>query len=361
MKTVRSKQLRSYFLQVSVSGVLTGVFTFLFFQSHWLVFLLGAIIGVQVYSYIYLYESFVKPRLRYLNFLVIMLMNAVVYVLIIIFSVLVGLFIISGFNLQFILQNYASIILSKSMLYGLVFGLVLSFFFSSYSMFDTLLGKNFLLKIFTGRYHQPFEEERIFMFLDIKSSTTIAEKLGHKKFLSLLNDFFYDLAEPVAATSGEIYKYVGDEAIITWKMKFASGRDLPVRCFFLLKKRIDDEREKYLKKYGLVPEFKAAIHGGVVVTGEMGFIKKEIAYLGDVLNTTSRIESKCNEFGHNLIVSDVILEKMNPGNEIATRSLGEVTLRGKEKPLSISAVYSADDAVGHSALQQFSSKTEKKI
>lgn len=359
MKTVRSEQLRSFFLQVSVSGVLTGVFSFLYFQPHWLVFILGLIIGVQVYSYIYLYESFLKPRIRYLNFLIIMLMNAVVYVLIIVFSVLVSLFVINGFNLQFILQNYPEIILSKTMLYGTIFGFVLSFFFSSYSMFNTLLGKNFLLKIFTGRYHQPFEEERVFMFLDVKSSTSIAEQLGHKKFLSLLNDFFYDLAEPVAATSGEIYKYVGDEAIITWKMKYASGRDLPVRCFFLLKKRIGDEREKYLKKYGLVPEFKAAIHGGVVVTGEMGFIKKEIAYLGDVLNTTSRIESKCNEFGHNLIVSDAMLHKMKPGNEIVTQSLGEVTLRGKEKPLSISAVYSADVNADHNVPEQFSAKTEK--
>ncbi|MFP4469341.1 MAG: adenylate/guanylate cyclase domain-containing protein [Bacteroidales bacterium] len=356
MSSVRHEQFKSFLLQVSISGVLTGIFTFLFFQNHWLVFLLGIVIGIQVYSYIYLYETILKPRIRYLNFLLIILINAFMYVLIIIFSVLVGMFIITGFNLQFILQNYQEIVVSKTMLYGLIFGFVLSFFFSSYSMFDTLLGKNFLLKIFTGQYHRPFEEERVFMFLDIKSSTTIAEQLGHKKFLSLLNDFFYDLAEPVTATSGEIYKYVGDEAIISWKWKHA-GTAKPLQCFFLLEQRIENNREKYLKKFGQVPGFKAAIHGGTVVTGEMGFIKKEIAFLGDVLNTTSRIESKCNEFGKNLIVSDVTLQAMNPGAGFEIQSLGEVVLRGKQQAMAVSAVTSKQQTENMDLIREPLAKT----
>jgi len=205
-------------------------------------------------------------------------------------------------------------------------------------MFDTLLGKNYLIKIFAGKYNRPFEEDRIFMFLDLKSSTSIAEKLGHKRFLSLLNDFFYDLAEPVVATKGQIYKYVGDEAIVTWKIKRAKVSGDPIGCFFQLKKQISKKSSGYLEKYGLIPEFKAGMHGGIVVTGEMGFIKKEIAYLGDVLNTTARIESACNEFGAELIVSDTVLSRLNLGGVYKITHLGSIKFRGKENAVEVAAV-----------------------
>jgi adenylate cyclase len=201
-----------------------------------------------------------------------------------------------------------------------------------------LLGKNFLLKLLIGTYHRPFEEERIFMFLDLKSSTSIAEKLGHTKFLSLLNDFFYDLTEPVLLTRGEIYKYVGDEAIISWKMKTGVKDNRCLECFFLLKEKVELNSQKYLNKYGLVPGFKAGLHGGLIVTGEMGFIKKEIAYMGDVLNTTARIEGSCNEFGEELIVSDMLLSKMKNDERNDIHSLGKIKFRGKESNLAVSSI-----------------------
>jgi adenylate cyclase len=205
-------------------------------------------------------------------------------------------------------------------------------------MFETLLGKNFLFKLFVGKYHNPFEESRVFMFLDIKSSTTLAEKLGHKVYLQLLNDFFYDVSIAVSETKGEIYKYVGDEAIISWKMKKVTGKSLPLDCFFRIDAEIEKNRSKYLRKYNIVPEFKAGIHGGTVVTGEMGHMKKEIAFLGDVLNTTARIESLCNTLNQNLLVSDQLLEKLST-EKYKTEQLGEKEMRGKSKAVKISAVH----------------------
>ena len=57
-------------------------------------------------------------------------------------------------------------------------------------MMRRMLGPNVLSNFFSGRYYKPVEEERIFMFLDIVSSTTIAEQIGHANFHMLLNDFF---------------------------------------------------------------------------------------------------------------------------------------------------------------------------
>jgi adenylate cyclase len=339
MPSIKSENLKTYVSQGILSGIITGFFTFFLFRSNWLTFVFGFLIGVQAYTYISIFEQLIKPRLNKRSFLLTLLISTFSTIFLIIFSVLISIVIINGFDLSFFYEGYIKdFVLSQAMLYGLIFGLIMSFLFNAYSMFDNLLGKNFLIKIFTGKYHQPFEEERIFMFLDLKSSTTIAEKIGHKPFLSLLNDFFFDLAEPVTATRGEIYKYVGDEAIISWKMKAGIRHMGPLRCFFMMKARIEQNSERYKKKYGVVPRFKAGVHGGTVVTGELGFVKKEITYLGDVINTTSRIEAACNEFDKLFIVSDDILNKLAPGNEYVIQELGDIKFRGKEVPIGISSV-----------------------
>jgi len=204
--------------------------------------------------------------------------------------------------------------------------------FSFLSIVSTIIGKNILTKLFIGRYRKPVEEERVFMFLDISSSTTIAEKIGHLQYLSLLNDFFYDVADPVYRTKGEIYKYVGDEVIITWKINNGIKDNNCVRCFIYTDEKIKNRSDYYLKKYGLVPEFKAGLHCGTAVIGEIGLTKREIAYIGDVLNTTARIESECNNLNRRLLISQDLESLLDlPGLVEA----GTVKLRGKEKEMKL--------------------------
>jgi adenylate cyclase len=61
------------------------------------------------------------------------------------------------------------------------------------------------------------EEDRIFMFLDMKSSTTHAEKLGARQYSKLVQDCFFDMTKAAKLSNAEIYQYVGDEAIFTWR------------------------------------------------------------------------------------------------------------------------------------------------
>ena len=65
-------------------------------------------------------------------------------------------------------------------------------------------------------------------------------------------------------------------------------------AFFQAKKNIEDKRDHYLASYGNVPKFKGGAHVGSVVVTEVGKLKKELVYHGDVVNTTSRIIGKCN-------------------------------------------------------------------
>jgi adenylate cyclase len=73
-----------------------------------------------------------------------------------------------------------------------------------------------LQELLNGRYQQPEAENRIFLFVDLKDSTHLAETLGNDRYSRLVRDFFRDVSPAIAAARGEVYQYVGDEVVVTW-------------------------------------------------------------------------------------------------------------------------------------------------
>ncbi len=173
------------------------------------------------------------------------------------------------------------------------------------------------------------EVERIFMFLDLKGSTAIAEKLGHVLYFELLNDFFSDIAEPVAKHNGEIYQYVGDEVVISWNTQKNTTLNACLDCFFSIKDTIARAGDKYLTKYGVYPYFKAGMHVGLVSTGTVGTLKKEIIYTGDVLNTASRIENMCNQHRVEILLSEELAHRLDFSGPYTSVKIGAKVLKGK--------------------------------
>ena len=199
-------------------------------------------------------------------------------------------------------------------------------------------GQGVLLNYLSGKYHEPKEEERVFMFLDLKSSTTIAEQLGHNKYFQFINEYFNDMTDPILFSRGEIYQYVGDEIVVSWQIKNGLADNNCINCFFKIKEAVENVGYKYKAKYGFVPEFKAGIHIGKAVAGEVGVIKKEIVFSGDVLNTAARIQTKCNEYGVKLLASEDLIAKLNFAPDYKAVEIGEVTLRGKKSPTHLYSI-----------------------
>lgn len=199
-------------------------------------------------------------------------------------------------------------------------------------------GQGVFLKFISGKYHNPKKETRIFMFLDIKSSTSIAEALGSIKYFELINDFFYDITDSIIETRGEIYQYVGDEIVISWKLKNGVKNSNCLNCFFDIQDVIKKYSDNYDSKYGLVPSFKAGIHFGEVTIGEIGVVKRDIIFTGDVLNTTSRIQELCNKFNQKLIVSKDLLDLLNISEHFSINEIGKLNLRGRSAPITLYSV-----------------------
>ena len=188
--------------------------------------------------------------------------------------------------------------------------------------------KDFLL----GKYFSPKREARIFMFLDIRSSTSIAEKLGEDRYFHFLQEFFKDATSSIIYSNGEIYQYVGDEIVVTWKVDYGNLNPKFIQCFFDIQDTIRQRGHIYQEKYGLIPEFKAGFHYGNVMAGEIGVVKRDIAFSGDVLNTASRIQNKCNDLGVNILLSKALLDRVAlPPHTYQPKRVGSMVLRGKQE------------------------------
>ena len=295
-----------------------------------------------------------------------------------IMGLLTGILEISYFSKRFIKNSFAGKILFKSIVYlviSIIYLILLSFvnalfandaqsffklsspvwtFFTNYSIIGILLyiasivvitqfyaefresiGLYTLNNFFLGKYHHPIEEERIFMFVDMKSSTTIAENLGHVRYFEMLKEYFVDLSGAVIDHSGAIYQYAGDEMIVTWKLKDGLKNNNSIACFFAMKRRLETQEVKYKNKFGLLPKFKAGLHYGKVTAGEIGSLKKEIIFTGDVLNTSARIQSLCNQFGADLLVSEELVRLFQLPASYAITSVGDTLLKGRSKPMEL--------------------------
>jgi adenylate cyclase len=203
---------------------------------------------------------------------------------------------------------------------------------------NSKFGQGAFGNIILGKYNTPREEKRIFMFLDLNSSTAMAEQLGDEKYHALLRDFFEDITNPILDNMGEIYQYVGDEVVVAWKYEAGIENSQCIRCFYDIKSQIAKNKDKYISRYGLVPAFKAGFHSGKVVAGEVGIIKRDITYSGDVLNTASRILSMCKEFNAEIISSADLIADLCLGNRFAAHPLGSIKLRGKEREVLLSSL-----------------------
>lgn len=199
-------------------------------------------------------------------------------------------------------------------------------------------GKGILWNFIRGHYHIPREETRIFMFVDLMSSTAIAEKLDNIKYHQLLRDFYADITNAIIYNKGEIYQYVGDEIVISWKLNNGINNNQCLKCYFDMREAIAGLKEKYLATYGLVPDFKAGLHYGKVIAGEIGIIKRDITFSGDVLNTTSRIQGQCNAYGVKILSSDELLEMLAYNNNYLRIPIGDIILKGKVSKVALSTL-----------------------
>lgn len=233
--------------------------------------------------------------------------------------------------------TFRAFINNPSAILTFFYSLFVNFVMASIREVNLLLGKGNLWRFIRGDFYSPRVENRVFMFIDLKGSTTIAEQLGHIKYSRFLQDCFYDL-NVIRHSGAEVYQYVGDEVVLSWRVKKNMDYAKCLKAFWAYEDELEKREQYYLDKYGLSPKFKAGINLGEVTTAEVGEIKREIAYHGDTMNIAARIQDKCNDYGRTLLVSEHFHDNVGANGIFTFELMGEEMLRGKNQSLKIYAV-----------------------
>jgi adenylate cyclase len=151
-----------------------------------------------------------------------------------------------------------------------------------------------------------------------------------------------DINDVLLPFQAQVYQYVGDEIVLTWPEREGLHNNICINFYFACKKQIRERQTYYNDNYGILPEFKAGVHSGMVTAVEIGEIKKDIAYHGDTLNTAARIQSVCNEYKKSLLVSEDLFRKLTKYEGVKTEALGMIPLRGKSSMVGIVSVDSIE-------------------
>ena len=295
----------------------------------------GLILGV-VYGLVdvFLDQHWLKKR----SYGSVLIIKALIHIVIILsLSILIRIEAFDKMDIELTPQEMGASMANPGVLIIFIYTTLVNFTINFTRQITLKFGPGNLTKFLTGRFHHPKEETRIFMFLDMKYSTTHAERLGHVKFGELIQDCFSDLTA-IEKRQAEVYQYVGDEAIIYWEVDKGLKNLNCIRAYFDFKQKLENRTEYYRDKYGIDPEFKAGANIGQVTVTEIGDIKRDLAFLGDTMNTAARIQGLCNKYDADLLISDSLQDRLMDSQLLDMKLVDHLAPRGKQQSVGIYSV-----------------------
>lgn len=201
------------------------------------------------------------------------------------------------------------------------------------------MGRRMFLGFLLGRYERPKAEERIVLTLDLVGSTALAERLGDLTYFRFLNYTYSLMTDAVLRNEADIHKYVGDEVIFTWPMRVGARNGNCMDLYFDIVQRISEHENNLKREFGTVPQYRAALHGGRVISAQVGHIKRVIDLSGDVMNSVSRMLGLAKLMKTDILVSAELLDRIPDADE--RFSIGPqhtIPVKGKRREVRVHAI-----------------------
>lgn len=201
------------------------------------------------------------------------------------------------------------------------------------------MGRRMFLGFLLGRYEKPKAEERIVLTLDLVDSTGAAERMGDLRYYRYLNITYSLMTDAVLRNEAEIHKYVGDEVIFTWPMRVGVRYENCLDLYFDITERIQDHAEELQREFGAVPRYRAAVHGGRVITAQIGHIKRAIDLSGDVMNSVSRMLGLARTMNVDFLASAELLNRIpNASDRFVVGPQHTVPVKGRRREVRVHEV-----------------------
>ena len=177
------------------------------------------------------------------------------------------------------------------------------------------------------------------LFSDIRGFTSISEKLEPEQVAEMLREYLSEMTEIVFKHGGTVDKYIGDCIMALYNVPFEDPEHAikAVRTGLEFQERTIAVSQRWESKLGIAIRNGVGINTGEAVVGTLGSRQRlEYTAIGDTINLGSRLESITKDYKTNIIISEFTYEHVK--SHFITKELGDVTVKGKSRPVKIYAV-----------------------
>lgn len=178
--------------------------------------------------------------------------------------------------------------------------------------------------------------EATVLFSDVRSFTTITEKLGPQGTVQMLNEYFTIMVECISREGGMLDKFIGDAIMAGFGIPIAheDDEDRAVRAGISMIRELWEWNKERIARGDMPIDMGLGLNTDSVVTGNIGSPKRmDYTIIGDGVNLAARLESACKQYAARILISEFTYRKLKGTYRI--RDIDRVVVKGKTKPVEI--------------------------
>ncbi len=171
------------------------------------------------------------------------------------------------------------------------------------------------------------------LFCDLRGFTSFTENQPAEHVIMFLNAYFSEIANIVAAHNGIVNKFMGDGILAVYGMESDSN---PAEDAVATSWAILEHANQIRAPDGTKMDFGVGIHSGTVVAGTIGSEERyEYTFIGDAVNTASRLDGLSKRLGRRIVISLDAYKLLGPDSRDWFEDLGRQRVRGKKDPIQV--------------------------
>jgi adenylate cyclase len=193
------------------------------------------------------------------------------------------------------------------------------------------------------------------LFSDIRGFTSVSQSLPPEDLVRLLNVYLTQMTEKVFKYDGLLDKYIGDAIMAVYGAPIYRQDHALLACRTALDMLAELRRlQTHWEAQGLPAlDIGIGINTGPMIVGNMGSRDRfDYTVIGDAVNLGSRIEGLNKIYGTHILLSEFTYDLVR--EEFAgVREIDVAQVRGRNEPVRIYELLSADDAESFNWLPEF--------
>ena len=188
----------------------------------------------------------------------------------------------------------------------------------------------------------------------------MSEVLTAQEMVTQLNEYFERMVAAVFQRKGAVDKFIGDAMMAGWgrfrdhpsEAELADDACQAVAAALAMRAELAILNAGWRAKNMTELSIGIGIHQGEAVVGEIGSHERaELTAIGDCVNLGSRLEGATKEYGLDLLISDVVQQRV--ASRFICRSVDLVRVKGKSKPVEVFTVLGPREIAPPTGLDDF--------